>query len=139
VGPLDVVRAPLRAAQSAVRAVDDLHDIAERARRDPDPVEEVRQRLDALLVVAASLTTTAETIVTGGRDLRLTGESLDAHTEELIGGGRELTEVAKDLAETLAFVRAQLPRLEDSVETVADTVEPLQGLARGVGRLSRRS
>jgi DNA repair ATPase RecN len=123
-GPLDVVLAPVRAAQIAIRAAEDVHDLAERARRDPDPVEEVRERLDALLAVATELTATAETIVTGGHDLRLTGERLDAHTKELIDGGSELTEVANEL--------------EDSVETVADTVEPLQGLARGVGRLSRR-
>ena len=29
-------------------------------------------------------------------------------------------------------------QLEDSVETVADTVEPLQGVAKGVGRVSER-
>jgi hypothetical protein len=138
VGPIDLILAPVRAAQTAIRAAEDLHDLAERARREPDPVEEVRQRLDELLVAVASVNATAETIVTGGRDLRLTGERLDAHTEELIGGGRELTEVAKDLAESLRAFRGTLPRLEDSVETVADTVEPLQGLARGVGRLSRR-
>ena len=122
-GPLDLVLAPLRAAQTAARAVEDLHDLAERARREPDPVEDVRKRLDELLAAVTALNATAETIVTGGRDLRLTGERLDAHTKKLIDGGSELTEVAEEL--------------EDSVETVADTVEPLQGLARGVGRLSR--
>jgi conjugal transfer/entry exclusion protein len=29
-------------------------------------------------------------------------------------------------------------QLEESVETVADTVEPLQGVANGVGRVSNR-
>ena len=122
--PLAVVRAPVGAVRAVIRAADDLHELAERARRDPDPVEEVRGRLDALLEVTRSLNATAETIVTGGDDLRRTGEKLDAHTQELISGGRELTEVAKDV--------------EDSVETVADTVEPLQGVARGVGRVQRR-
>ena len=159
-----------------VRAAEDLNAVAERARRDPDPVDEARERLDALfaqvdallaairsadasalklanggedlLVATRELDSTARTIETGGRDLRRTGETLDAHTQELIAGGQDLTEVAKDLADSLRVVRAAVPRLvegmdsveqlEDSVETVAETVEPLQGVARGVGRMSER-
>ena len=56
--------------------------------------------------------------------------------------------VAKDLAESLRVLRAALPRLldgldsveqlEESVDTVAETVEPLQGVAKRVGRVSDR-
>jgi methyl-accepting chemotaxis protein len=176
VGPLDIALAPWRAVRVLSRAAQDLNAVAERARRDPDPVEEARERLDALftqlesllaairtvnasalavgaggedLVVAArELDSTARTIETGGRDLRRTGEILDAHTQELIAGGQDLTAVAKDLADSLRVVRAAVPRLvegmdsveqlEDSVETVAETVEPLQGVAKGVGRVSDR-
>ena len=175
-GPTDVVLAPWRLTRGVVRAAEDLHDLAERARRDPDPVEQARERLDlalgeldTLIGVARSLEATAvaldsggedllrateelhataRTLVTGGDDLRRTGEKLDGHTVELIGGGRELTEVAKEMAESLRVFRSALPRLlggldtveqlEDAVETVADTVEPLQGVARGVGRVSTR-
>jgi DNA repair ATPase RecN len=122
--PFAVVRAPVGAVRAVIRAAEDLHDLAERARREPDPVEEIRERLDALLAVTSALHATAETIVTGGDDLRRTGEKLDVHVLELISGGRELTEVTKDV--------------EDSMETVADTVEPLQGVARGVGRVQQR-
>jgi DNA repair ATPase RecN len=114
VGPLDLLLVPVRVTRTVSRAVEDLHVVAERARRDPDPVQEVRERLDALIA---------------------TGESLDGHTEELISGGRELTDAAKEIARSLQGVGG----LEDSVERVAETVEPLQGLARGVGRLSRKS
>jgi ABC-type transporter Mla subunit MlaD len=154
-GLLDIVLAPARIARAVVRAAEDLNALAERARRDPDPIDEVRALLDTVLADIRSLDRhavavdhTAQTIVTGGDDLRRTGESLDAHTVELISGGRELTEVAKDLAGHLAAFRAVLPRLletldtvedlEDSLETVADTVEPLQGVANGVGRMTRR-
>ena len=147
--------APWRLTRTVARAADDLNTLAERARRDPDPVEEVRGRLDTLLAEIRSLDrhavavdATAETIVTGGRDLRLTGESLDAHTVELITGGRELTETAKAIAVHLAVFRQALPRLlealgtvedlEESLEVVAETVEPLQGVANGVGRVTRR-
>src|SRR5215208_3243675 len=181
VGPLDIALAPWRAVRVLARAAEDLNAVAERARRDPNPVDEARERLDALftqlemllaavrtvdasaLVLGAGgedllratreLNSTARTIETGGRDLRRTGEVLDDHTQELISGGQDLTAVAKDLADSLRVLRAALPRLlegmdsveqlEESVDTVAETVEPLQDVAKGVGRvtdrLSRRS
>ena len=134
VGPLDVLAVPWRVSRALIHVGEDLNALA----------GEIR----TLNLRAAALDETARTIVTGGRDLRLTGESLDAHTLELIGGGRELTETAKEIAAHLAVFRAVLPRLletvdtvedlEDSLETVADTVEPLRGLANGVGRVTRR-
>ena len=154
-GLIDVALVPWRAGRGLARAAEDLHDLAERARRDPDPVDEARERLDrlsgqidALLAVAGSLDGTARTIVTGGRDLQLTGEVLDGHTQELIDGGSDLTEVAKELAQSLRALHAALPRvldglesveeLEESVGTVAETVEPLKGVAQGVGRVQDR-
>jgi prefoldin subunit 5 len=175
-GPVEVVLAPWRAVRVLARAAEDLNAVAERARRDPDPVEQARERLDALfteletliagirkvdasavalgaggedlLLATRSLNSTARAIETGGRDLRRTGQVLDEHTQELITGGQDLTAVAKDLADSLQVLRVALPRLlegldsveqlEESVETVAETVEPLQGVAKGVGRVSER-
>lgn len=190
IGITDVVLAPLKAGRLVLRAADDLNAVAERARRDPDPVEEVRERLDALLAEIGALTAligplhaavtmliaaaervdgTAGEIVVGGRDLtevargldgraialidggerlRQTSERLDTHSVELIDGGADLTAVAQELAGTLRVFRAVLPRLldgldtveqlEDAVETVAETVEPLAGAAEGVGRITDR-
>jgi prefoldin subunit 5 len=175
-GPADIVLGPWRAARAIARAAEDLNAVAERARRDPDPVEQAHERLDALfteletliagirkvdasavalgaggedlLLATRSLNSTAHAIETGGRDLRRTGDVLDEHTQQLITGGQDLTAVAKDLADSLQVLRAALPRLlegldsveqlEESVETVAETVEPLQGVAKGVGRVSNR-
>ena len=145
IGPLDIALAPWRGARGLVRALDDLNALAERARRDPDPVETLTgaiRTVDASAVALAAggedlleatreLNSTARTIEAGGRDLRHTGESLDAHTQELIAGGQELTDVAKDLAHSLRILRSE-------VGTVAETVEPLQGVARGVGRVTDR-
>jgi hypothetical protein len=162
--------------RAVARAAEDLHAVAERARRDPDPIDEARKRLDELfsqlarlidsirtvdasalalgaggedlLLATRELNSTARTIETGGRDLRRTGEILDDHTQELIAGGEDLTAVAKEMAQSLRVLRAALPRLlgglatveqlEESVETVADTVEPLQDVAKGVGRVTDR-
>jgi chromosome segregation ATPase len=176
IGPVEIVLWPWRAVRVLGRAAEDLNAVAQRARRDPDPVEEARERLDALfaeletllvairtvdasalalgtggedlLLATRSLNSTARAIETGGRELRRTGEVLDGHTQELITGGQDLTAVAKDLDHSLQVLRVALPRLlegldsveqlEESVETVAETVEPLQGVAKGVGRVSDR-
>src|SRR5215208_7271486 len=123
-GPVEVVLAPWRAVRVLGRAAEDL------------------------LLATRSLDSTARAIETGGRELRRTGDVLDGHTQELIDGGQDLTAVAKDLADSLRVLRVAFPRLlegldsveqlEESVETVAETVEPLQGVAKGVGRVSDR-
>jgi hypothetical protein len=153
-GPIDVVLGPWRAVRVIGRAAEDLNAVAERARRDPDPVEEARKRLDALfteletliagirkvdasavalgaggddlLVATRSLNSTARAIETGGRELRRTGEVLDEHTQELITGGQDLTAVAKDLADSLRVLRAALPRAAGGARQ--------RGTARGIGR-----
>ena len=180
---MSIVMAPVRVPLRVARALDDLADIAERARRDPDPVEEVRIRIDALLLeidalnavareirdggreltevakgvlvmgtalheTAMALDTTGRTIVVGGQDLVAVAATLDGDTRELIDGGKDLTEVSKDLEQHARIFRAALPRLlkgldtveelETAVETVAETVEPLQGAAERVGRVTDR-
>lgn len=138
-----------------MRALEDLNAVAERARREPDPVEEVRQRIDTLLVEAAALIAnvqrlealTAE-VVLGEHELIAVGERVDRGAAEVAAGAAELTAVAQSIDETLGVFRAALPKLlrgletaeqlEESVETVADAVEPLQGAAERVGRVTRR-
>lgn len=203
-GPTDLVLAPWRATRAVGRIAEDLNALAERARRQPDPVEQAYHAVEdllgglrsviatatrledhiaavdahavqldahavqldghavqldghavaltavaeALLHTTRALHVTAREIVEGGRDLKETGDTLDDHTVELIAGGRDLTETAKSLDASLRVFRAALPRLlegleiveelEGAVETVADTVEPLQSVAEGVGRVTKR-
>jgi hypothetical protein len=186
----DIVLAPVRAPRLVVRALDDLNAVAERARREPDPVDEVRARLDALddrlraltallaeaiveirelrsigtaiegrghqlvaeaaalLPLTEQVVTLSAEIITGGRDLVATGEGLERRSEELIVGGRDLVEVSERLDESMRVFRAALPQLlegldtaqqlESAVESVAETIEPLQGAAERVGRVTRR-
>ena len=159
---LSLALAPIRLPVRLAKALDDLTVLADRARRDPDPVEEVRERLDRLLSelhvvlevaqviarVGENLDVTGRQIVVGGRDLTLTAKTLERDTRELIDGGAELTEVSRRIETDLQAFRALLPRivdaldtverLEDGMETVTDTVEPLQGAAERVGRVTRR-
>jgi hypothetical protein len=150
------IRVPVRIAQ----ALDDLATLADRARRDPDPVEEVRDRIDALLAgigtlnvlaaeqlipVARELTTVAKEIRDGGAELTEEARGLRLTAREIVLGGEELTLVARLLhadtreliegGERLTLVSEEL---EDQLETVADTVEPLQGAAERVGRVTKR-
>jgi DNA repair ATPase RecN len=160
--PTGVLLAPLRAGRQVARAFEDLNTIAERARRDPDPVEEIRARLDTLIGAVSTLNREASAligaterlrllgaeIVSGGRDLVETGEGVERRGAEIVTGGQDLTAVAQSLDDTLRVFRAALPRLlqgldtaeqlEEAVETVAETVEPLQGAAKRVGRVTRR-
>jgi methyl-accepting chemotaxis protein len=113
-----VVLAPVRAGRLAVRAAEDLHAVAERARRDPDPVTEVRDQLDALLeglwrltdlivplhaavlqltATAAAVDLTGRDIVSGGEELTAVARALDRHGAELVGGGRDLVAVSERL------------------------------------------
>ena len=76
IGPFDVVLAPWRGVRVLARAVEDLNAVAERARRDPDPVEEARERLDSLfaeletlIVTARAVEASALALGTGGEDL----------------------------------------------------------------------
>lgn len=92
-GPRDLVLAPLRAVRLAARALDDLNALAERARRDPDPVEEVRVRLDMLLDRLGAVIVRADELVAAARAVQITGERIH-------DGGEELTAVARELAVT---------------------------------------
>lgn len=189
-GPKDVVLAPWRLAGTAHRALDDLHTIAQHARRDPDPVEEARERIDvlidelrrllvrvdAVIVGAAELTTAAGTvdgrverliavaqpllalveqldrtgrdIVLGGDDLHRTTIAVEHRAGEIVTGGQDLTAVAQRLDQAVRQILGAVPEalhglaaveeMEGAVETLADTVEPLQDTAAGVGRLTQR-
>ena len=124
------VRVPLRVAQ----ALDDLASLAERARRDPDPVEEVRDRIDALLaelamlnaqaaellVVAPSIVAVGREIVDGGAELTEVAKSLHATSREIVLGGEELTAVARVLdGDTRELIDggARLTAVSDELES----------------------
>jgi DNA repair ATPase RecN len=131
---LSPVRVPLRLAQ----ALDDITAVADRARRDPDPAEEVRDRIDALLAeirtlngLAAQILPVGRQIVDGGAELTDEARGLRAVSAEIRDGGAELTQEARALRHVTQDTAEEL-------ETVADTVEPLQGAAESVGRVTKR-
>lgn len=148
-GPLDVVLAPVRLAQRVATALDDLTALADRARLDPDPVEQARERVDLALAeiqalravarelhvgcgeltaAARQLTAAAVTLTRTADGLDRTGSALTGEAHELVTGGRELTETAKSLDTSMLAFRAALPRLLEGL----DTVEELEGVVETV-------
>ena len=111
-------------------------------------LEDLATEVTRLRMVAQSLDATGQQIVVGGSDLDQATRMQERRTRELIDGGEDLTQTAKRLDDDLQVFIAVLPRilealdtvdrLEGEVETVAETIEPLQGAAERVGRVTRR-
>ena len=142
-GPTDIVLAPVRGVRLVGRALEDLNTLAERARRDPDPVEEVRQRIDSVIselgalvrtlpeavleirgVTAAAHALTAEALVVGAAARELTGAArdVDATAREIVVGGRDLTDTAKSLdatAEEIVVGGRELTETAKSLDATA--------------------
>lgn len=147
-----IVLSPVRLPFRLVRAVEELASEVAQARSlvtgTNVTLQAALQAITLLTRTAESLDVTAQQIVVGGKDLTEATRGQERRTEELISGGEDLTAVAEQLALDLAVLRDALPRilealdtvdrLEGEVETVAETIEPLQGAAERVGRVTRR-
>jgi methyl-accepting chemotaxis protein len=93
------------------------------------------ERTDRLDGVGERLEERTTEVVTGGRDLVETGRDLDGRLHALLPLAAALERHLPQIVRALEAVR----RLEQSAETVADTVEPLQGAAQRVGRITGRA
>jgi ABC-type transporter Mla subunit MlaD len=142
------VRVPLRIAEGVEELVSELRQVRAVAERIDRVLPEALAAIALLTRTADSVDVTGQQIVSGGRDLTEATWTQEQRTRELIDGGEELTQVSKQLEADLEVFRAFLPkllevldtveRLEGDVETVAETIEPLQGAAERVGRVTRR-
>jgi hypothetical protein len=162
--PLDALgrawRAPGAVVGAGTRALDDLHRLAVRARQDPDPVDEVRERADALLLEASllidqasrlvpaaigiersaaelvtltrALSVIAAEIVDGGAELTAVGRSLDEHTVALLSGGADLTAVGRQIEASLLVFRRALPRVLEGIDTVEELEQTAESMADSV-------
>lgn len=145
---LSPVRIPLRIAHGIEELTAEMAQVRAIAERIDGALPRTLDAITVLTRVAESLDVTGRQIVVGGGELTDATRTQERRTRELIDGGEELTEVSRQLEGDLQILRAALPRilraldtvdrLEDEVETVADTIEPLQGAAESVGRVTRR-
>jgi prefoldin subunit 5 len=142
------VRLPFRIADGVEELVSELRQVRAVAERLDRTLPEALAAITVLTRVAENVDVTGQQIVSGGKDLADVTRTQAERTRELIDGGEDLTEVGKQLEADLQVFRAFLPkllealdtveRLEGEVETVAETIEPLQGAAERVGRVTRR-
>src|SRR5436305_1878205 len=95
--PLTALLNPMTVARLVLRALDDLGALADIARRDPHPMDELTERVDgvradleALLLVTRGVQASAQEIIVGGDDLRRTGDSLDGTAAQIRDGGEQL-------------------------------------------------
>lgn len=116
-----VLRAPVDVTRRALQALDDLAALADRARRDPDPVEQARERIDALLVEMEAGIALLEEVVRQVRELseathtvaRLVGEAmpradaLTAVSERLEAGTRQVLAAERALVDRSRQVEVQ--------------------------------
>jgi methyl-accepting chemotaxis protein len=142
------VQLPLRAVRGIEELTAELKEVRAIAERIDAALPHALAAVTALTRVAESVDVTGQQIVVGGGDLTEATRTQEHRTRELIDGGAELTAVSKRLEDDLEVFVAVLPRilqaldtvdrLEEEVETVADTIEPLQGAAERVGRVTKR-
>src|SRR4051794_31948532 len=138
-----------------LRALDDLHAIAEAARRLPtleamlvDRFDTLDARAEEVLERMGEMLALGERVSERGREIVAFGERIDARGEELLerGGelvvqGREIVAQAQEVAVTGRELAAAFPTLERTAqigETLAQAVEPLQGAAERLGRVVDR-
>jgi hypothetical protein len=106
-----ILLAPIRIPVRVGQALDDLATLADRARRDPGPVEEVRDRVDTLIAeigtlnalaaellpVALAIVAVGREIVDGGAELTEEAKRVNLVAREIVLGGEDLTAVGRIL------------------------------------------
>jgi hypothetical protein len=128
-------------ARLILRALDDLHAIAEAARSLPDVEARLTQKVDELESRAAEVldaVATAEQTLGEGIGV---GRRLDERAEVILDSTERIVAAAYAVAEGADRVAEVLPSLEASATAatvLAQTAEPLQGLVERLGRIADR-
>ncbi len=133
-----VILAPIRVPLRVAQALDDLATLAERARRDPDPVEEVRDRVDALVaeigtlnaLAATELLPVARAIVAVGREIVDGGAELTEETRRVNLVGREIVLGGEDLTATARILDGDTRELIDGGERLTAVTELMESHMR---------
>jgi DNA repair ATPase RecN len=147
IGVARVLRAPIEVTIRVLQALDDLGALADRARREPDPVEEARERIDALLVELRAGIALAGEVLTEVRELsdatravqRLLADALpraDALIvlgERLEAGARQVLQAEQALVESSQQIEAQTRVLLDDgrrLTTISERIDGSLGVFR---------
>ena len=123
--------APVRVPRAMVKLAEDIGSIAEHARRDPDPVEEVRDRVDLVLAELAMVAGMAKELVDGGAELTQVARGVHATMFDLLQVARVLVPLTATLQATAEQIVAGGQDLDATGRTLdGHTVELIDGGAR---------
>ena len=123
--------APVRVPRALVKLADDIGSIAERARRDPDPVEEANEKLDLLLAELAMVAGMAKELVDGGAELTQVARGTHATMFDLLEVARVLVPLTAALEATAVQLKTGGEDLNATGKSLdVHTVELIDGGAR---------
>ncbi len=126
-----LILAPVRVPMRLIKLADDIGVIAEHSGRDPDPVEEVRDRFDLALAELAMVAGMAKEVVEGGAELTHVARNIHATLFELLEVGRVLVPITAALQATGEQIRDGGQDLDATGRTLdVHTVELIDGGAR---------
>jgi DNA repair ATPase RecN len=126
-----VLLAPVRVPARIIQALDDLSTLAERARRDPDPVEQARERVDVLVEELRTVVAVARELIAGGADLTETAKAMHVTMAEMVAVAQTLTVTAQRLDATGRAIHDGGDDLKQTADTLhVDTRELIDGGAR---------
>jgi hypothetical protein len=128
-------------ARLVLRALDDLHAIAQAVRTLPDVEARLAQRIDELESRATEVLDAVSTAEATLGDGIAVGRQLEARAGVILDSTERTVAAAHAVAEGADHVAAVLPSLEASATAatvLAQTAEPLQGLVERLGRIADR-
>jgi len=131
-----------------IRALDDLHALAEAARTLPEIERRTLERIAEIQALLERGMEVGRRIDERGAGLMALGERIDARASEVLAMAETLEAAAASVAAQGAAVAAALPSLEQAVhmmdemnrsaEAMAAVAEPLHGAAERLGRIVDR-
>ena len=123
--------APVRVPRALVKLAEDVGAIVEHTRRDPDPVEEVRDRVDLVLAELAMVAGMAKEVVDGGAQLTQVARGMHATMYDLLEVARALVPLTATLEATAMRIHLGGEDLNATGQTLdGHTVELIDGGAR---------
>ena len=128
-------------ARLILRALDDLHAIAQAARTLPDVEVRLAQRIDELESRATEVLDAVSTAEATLGDGIAVGRQLEERAAVILDSTERIVAAAHAVAAGADHVAAVLPSLEASATAatmLAQTAEPLQGLVERLGRIADR-
>jgi hypothetical protein len=117
-----------------LRALDDLHALAEAARTLPEVERRLTARVEALEVTGRELLVLGERVEVSVQAAVAAAAALDAHGADLLGAAERLDQRLGSVVEALPTIEA----FEASAKALAQAVVPLQGVADRLGRVVDR-